>query len=168
MLWSHDRNEVESSPTANNLQKTAHSPRKIAYSPENHNSNITQTQMVNQWIDPLILSACRSPLLEVLTFSLLCDKNMIFVSSVVTHLYAKIATVLCSSSNLMSTIRHTWRGWLCLLQIATQPDDQYSVSGSVSSQLQASTLQSQFSFIYFFTTSFIHHDFLNIYTCRIN
>ena len=53
MLCSHDRNEVESSPAANNLQKMAHLHRKIAYSPENHNSNITQTQMVNQWIDPL-------------------------------------------------------------------------------------------------------------------
>ena len=54
MLWSHDRNEVESSPAANNLQKMAHSPRKIAYSLKNHDSNMTQVQMLNQWIDTLI------------------------------------------------------------------------------------------------------------------
>ena len=53
MLWSHDRNEVESSAAANNLQKNSTFAWKIAHSPESHNSNMTQTQMLNQWIDPL-------------------------------------------------------------------------------------------------------------------
>ena len=28
-------------------------PRKIAHSPESHNFNMIQTQMLDQWIDPL-------------------------------------------------------------------------------------------------------------------
>ena len=51
MLWTHDRNEAESSPTANNLRKMAQLPEKLHIYPK----TMTQTQMLNQCIDTLVL-----------------------------------------------------------------------------------------------------------------